>query len=86
MADFLWHAVSEGEKESIKKQAKEILDNFSKELSKVEKLSASVSVDRDDQEREEGKISVPAIDRKIMFDNAPEKNGDFIMAEKKEWK
>ena len=33
--DFLWHAVSEKEKEEIKKEAKAIMDGFYGKLSKI---------------------------------------------------
>ena len=96
--DFLFHKVDEKERAEIKKQAKKIMDSFSKKLSKVGKVSESL-IEREQGEREEekGKVSAPLgvpqstecwgkIDRKIMFDNAPEKNGDFIVAEKGGWK
>ena len=35
--DFLFHKVSEKEKEEIKKQAKSIMDKFSEKLSKIDK-------------------------------------------------
>jgi len=98
--DFLWHKIDEKEKEEIKNQAKLIMDNFSStlkgtsKLSKVGKVGESL-IERDYGEREEGvkaPLGVPQIaecggniDKKIMFDNAPEKHGDFIVAEKKSW-
>ena len=87
--DFLWHRVSEKEKEEIKKQAKGIVDNFSKKLSKVGETQESV-VEREKCEREEGG-ECNDIDRGIMFRNAPDtqtgtsKNKDFIIAEKGKW-
>jgi len=36
MADFLFHEVSEKEKEDIKKQAKGIMDSFAKKLESIE--------------------------------------------------
>ena len=81
--DFLWHEVSEKEKEEIKKQAKCIINNFSKKLSKVGKIQEPV-VEREKGEREEG-MRCNEIDREIMFENAPAKNKDFIIAEKGEW-
>ena len=81
---FLWHKVSEKEKQKIKKQAKAIMDSFSRKLSKVDKKMAESLVERAEGEREEGG-ECEEIDRKIMFDNAPEKNDNFIIAEKKGW-
>jgi len=68
----------------IEKQAKEILDKFSKALDKVDTKEES-NVLRDVDRREEGKDERCEIDRKIMFENAPNKNKDFIIAEKKKW-
>ena len=90
MTDFLWHKVSEKEKEKITKQAKQIMDDFSKKLSGVDKLKEPEII-RDVCERKEGSEESLEIDRKIMFDNAPSKNNtlkgtsDFIVAEKKKW-
>ena len=84
MADFLWHKVSEKEKEEIEKQAKKIVMDFSKKLESVKGKVGDFGVEREDFEREEGK-DCSEIDRKIMFENAPNKNGDFIVGEKKEW-
>lgn len=85
--DFLWHHVSEDEKKKIQEQAKSVMDSFSKKLSKVEKevKDIEVGVERERGEREEGSVKVDEISKKIMFDNAPNKNDDFIIAEKKGW-
>ena len=82
--DFLWHEVSEKEKEEIKKQAKSIMDSFSKKLSKVSRLKEA-SIERPEGEREEGKSKGAEMDKEIMLENAPHKNKDFIIAEKKTW-
>jgi len=92
--DFLWHHVSEEEKKKIQEQAKAVMDSFSKKLSKVEKdvKDIEVGVERERGEREEREENAKAevndsdkIDKKIMFDNAPNKNDDFIIAERKGW-
>ncbi len=86
MADFLWHKVSEKEKKEIKKQAKAIMDGFSKKLSKIDKKMPEMLIKRDEGEREEsGGKKCDEEFRKIMFENAPNKNKDFIIAEKKSW-
>jgi len=83
--DFLWHKVSEKEKETIKKQAKEIMDGFSKKLSKVGELKESF-IERDECERDESDTAKGCeIDKRKMFENAPKKNKDFIIAERKSW-
>ena len=47
MSDFLWHAVSEKEKEDIKKQAKLIMDNFSKKLERINKKTEEPIIERE---------------------------------------
>jgi len=83
--DFLWHKVSEKEKEDIKKQAKGIMDSFSKKLSKLKDIPEPV-IEREECERQEGEGKSLELDKEIMFENAPNKNKDFILAEKKTWK
>ena len=86
--DFLFHKVSEKERETIKKQAKSVIDSFSKKLSRVSKRIPEPLIERDKGERDERKER-KGIDenfsRQIMFENAPSKNKDFIIAEKKKW-
>ena len=78
-------AISEYEIEQIKKQAKEILDNFSKALASV-KSEEEWNVERAEDRREDGEGVVCNSDfRKIMLENAPIHNEDFIIAEKKTW-
>ena len=84
--DFLWHEVSEKEKAEIKKQAKEIIDSFSKKLSKIDREMPEPLIERDRGEREEGEGRCDeGFSREIMFENAPQKNKYFIIAEGKEW-
>ena len=84
--DFLWHKVSEKEKEDIRKQAKSIIDSFSKKLSKIDKEIEEPLIEGGSGQREEGKKGEKSgFSRDIMFENAPDKNKDFIIAEKKEW-
>jgi Asp-tRNA(Asn)/Glu-tRNA(Gln) amidotransferase C subunit len=97
MSDFLFHEVSEKEKEKIKKEAKAIMDSFSNKLFKIGKLPEDVGIDtlkgtsREISEREESSGKCPDIDtlkgtsRKIMFENASNKDDDFIIAEKGGW-
>jgi len=84
--DFLFHNVSEEEKQEIKKQSKEIMDCFSKKLSKIDKKIKKISIGNIFGEREESEGEGCDNEfRKIMFENAPHKNKDFILGEKKEW-
>ena len=83
--DFVFHEVSEKEREEIKKQAKGILDDFSKQLDTVKGKMREPLIERDECERKEGSGTCENIDREIMFENAPEKNDDFILGEKGGW-
>jgi len=83
--DFLWHAVSEKEKEQIKKEAKQIMDSFSKKLAQVDKKMTEPLIEREKCERDEGSVKGAKIDRDIMFGNASNKDDDFIIGEKRRW-
>ena len=84
--DFLFHKVSEKEKEEIKKQAKAIMDDFSKKLSKLDKSTKEPLIEAKEFERSEGRKKDESFSRKKMFDNATDKNENFIIAERGEWK
>lgn len=78
--------MDEAKKEEIKKEAKQILAKFAKSLESV-KLKAKTGKKEAGGFREE-RESLQAGDadfRKRMFDNAPNKDDDCIIAEKKEW-
>ncbi|MEN7982308.1 MAG: hypothetical protein ABFQ65_02590 [Nanoarchaeota archaeon] len=85
MTDFLFHKVGEKEKQEIKKQAKKIIDDFSKKLEKISKKTSGYLIEREKNQREEKTQNCGKDFRKIMFENAPNKNEDFIIAEKKRW-
>ncbi|MDP3881741.1 MAG: hypothetical protein Q8Q31_02585 [Nanoarchaeota archaeon] len=77
--------LSEQEREKVRKQAQEILENFSKVLQKV-KIQKKEFKKNEGGSREEGVGSGGESSfREIMFDNAPFKNKDNIIAEKKKW-
>lgn len=70
--------------EEIKKQAKKILDDFAKELEKVDTEEAKV--ERDEDRRKEGKgEELDGEFRKIMLNNAQETENDCVKAEKGRW-
>lgn len=72
--------------EKIKSDAKKIIDSFSEKLSKVHVLDKEPIIERKDFERKEGDGENCDNDfKKIMFENAPNKHEDFILAEKKRW-
>ncbi|MEM2933270.1 MAG: hypothetical protein QW622_03650 [Candidatus Pacearchaeota archaeon] len=72
--------------EEVKKEAKEILDKFAAALAKVKESIPESFVERQQDRRGEGKEG--EVDKKfyeIFFMNAPKKEEDFILAEKKKW-
>lgn len=77
--------MEENEKEAVRKQAEKILDKFGKSLESI-KLKEKKTENRVGGFRKEGQgiITNPEF-RKRMFANAPDKNDDFIIAEKKSW-
>jgi Asp-tRNA(Asn)/Glu-tRNA(Gln) amidotransferase C subunit len=86
MTDFLFHNLSEKEKEEIRKQVDGILNSFSKKLSEIGKGEQKESfIERKECERLEGGKLDESFSREIMFRNAPDKNKDFIIGEKKKW-
>ncbi len=82
--DFLFHKLSEKDKEEIRKQVDSILNSFSAKLSKIDGKIKETFVEREKFERNEGGKQ-EELDRELMFKNAPDKNRDFIIAEKKKW-
>jgi len=85
--DYLWHKVSEHEQHSIKKEAKLILEKFSKALEKVEsKIKEAQGVKRDKQLREETKTEQDKEFKKLFLKNAPKTEEDYVIAERGSWK
>ena len=77
--------VSDNEKEQIRKQAEQLLEKFGKALESV-KLKDRKDSNKVGGFRDESNSNVSNSDfRKRIFANAPEKNEDFIIAEKKSW-
>jgi hypothetical protein len=70
--------------EQIKQQAKQIIDNFVSALEKIETKEESVERDND-RRMERVSLETDKDFKKIMFDNAPNKKGDCITAEKGKW-
>jgi len=83
--DFLFHNLSEKEREEIRKQVNTILNSFSAKLSEIKGEIKEQSIDRKEFERKEEEEIDESFSREIMFKNAPEKNKDFIIGEKKKW-
>ncbi len=77
--------MDEPKKEAIRKEAQEILKKFAASLEKV-KFKEKEEKKEVGGFRKEGAGAKGNEDfRKRMFDNAPNKNEDCIIAEKKEW-
>ena len=77
---------SDARSEMIRKQAREIIDNFAAALEKVgeikgKELKRHVGGFREEQAGEKCDEDF----RGRMFANAPSKEGDCIVAEKKKW-
>ena len=86
--DFTFHKVSDKEKEEIKTRVQGILKVFSDKLSEFDEKIPEPFIERKKSEREElpeGKEKINENFRKRMLKNAPNKNEDFIIAEKKGW-
>lgn len=82
---YIWHPVTEQEKEEIRKNAKNLLDEFSSKLNKIE--TSEPKPEGKENLRPEGKGSEPNEEfREIMFDNAPLVEEGLIIAEKGAWK
>jgi len=76
--------MDEKETEQIKSETKKLLNEFSKALEKVKSEESNVERDEDRRKEGSGKIGDENF-RKIMFENAPVKSEEFILAEKKRW-
>ena len=59
--------------------------DVSEKLSKIKGKVEENSIERDKFERKEGEKQDDSFSRETMFKNAPEKNKDFIIAEKGKW-
>ena len=77
-------SVDDRKRAEIGKEAKQILDKFSKSLSAIKPTDTNVEREVDRRKEGEGSKCDPEF-REIMFENAPTKNKDFIIAEKKKW-
>ena len=69
----------------LEEETKKLLDKFSKVLENV-KSNEEWNVERDEDRRVEGQgKECDESFREIMLENAPQKDSDFIIAEKKTW-
>jgi len=72
------------DEEKIIRQAKSIMDEFMKALDKIE-ISGEVGIERAEFTRKAKAMKPDAEFRKRMLANAPRKDDDNIIAEKKSW-
>ena len=85
MGNYKWHPVSEEEKEEIKKNAKNLLDEFSSKIAKIE--TSGAKTDGKENLRIEGSGNKTDEDfRELMMENAPMVDDGLIIAEKGGWK
>ena len=79
--------MDEKKQEEIRKGAKKILDNFASALDKVKIEKKGLKKEVGGFRKEEGGVDRHDADfRRRMFENAPNKDEDCIIAETKEWK
>lgn len=74
----------EKEKQKIQKEARQVLDKFSKELDKVMETAKKEEKSESYREEKEGNKGDDDF-RKRMFKNAPKHNDECIIAEKGNW-
>mgnify|MGYP001614584414 FL=1 len=77
--------MKEEQKETIQKEAKEILRRFAASLEKVSSKKKPLKEEFGGFREEGSGESANQEFRKQMLKNAPEKDNDFIIAEKKKW-
>ena len=69
----------------LEEETKKLLDKFSKALDSVKsEKESNVERENDRRKESEGKICDETF-RKIMLENAPQHDSDFIIGEKKSW-
>lgn len=73
------------DREKIRKQVKQIMDNFIKALDKAEGIQQEFGSERKDSTRAKIKKYKDPDFRERMFSNAPKKRDDFLVMEKKNW-
>jgi len=83
---FLFKELSEKEKKEIRKEAKELIEVLSKRVDslKLDKVDSGIKR-KNCFRKEKGNFNQDKEFRKRIFKNSPNKNEDFIIAEKKRW-
>lgn len=77
--------MEEKQVKKLEEETKKLLDKFSKALASV-KSGEEWVVERENDRRKDGEgKACDETFREIMLENAPQKDKDFIFAEKKTW-
>jgi len=76
--------LNDKQKEELKVEAKSLLSSFAKSL---EKVKFEISSQKNDHSgyRDKSSIKSDSNFKKLMFDNAPKSNNNYIIAERKKW-
>ena len=83
--NFLWHKVSDEEKEKIRADAQKIMADFGKSLEKI-KEEGFIFVEQGSGMREEKEPLKTDLEFKnIIFENGLRKNKESVLAEKGSW-
>jgi hypothetical protein len=87
MDSFIWHKVSEDEKNEIKEKAKVVLNKFSDKINNIntEEKHFSSSTNRDGFREEGEPWKTDDKFKDLTFLNAPFVEDDFITSEKASW-
>jgi len=87
-SELTWRRLSDKEKKEVEQKAKKIMLDFGDTLESLPDIPEAI-VDRVEFERkecvEEYSSGKDENFRDLMFENAPKKNKDFIIAEKGGW-
>ncbi|HLC31540.1 MAG TPA: hypothetical protein VJK51_02650 [Candidatus Nanoarchaeia archaeon] len=70
---------------AIQKDTKQLLEQFSKALAKVKIVPKGAEPKEEGFREEMNGIEIEEVFKEMMFANAPLKNADHIIAEKKSW-
>jgi len=82
---YVWHQVTEAEKQEIRDNAKKLLNEFSSKLNKIKSVETKSDKKENLRVESSGKLNEEEF-REIMFDNAPLVENGLIIAETGHWK
>ncbi len=82
---YTWHPVTEEEKEEIRKKAKNLLDEFSSKIAKIETSEPKPEANENLRTENTGWQTEKEF-RELMMDNAPMTDDGLIIAERGGWK